>query len=136
MKLLLLLFIFPFCSYSQLENDFEYKIATFDSAVDEIYTDIWIAENSIFVPYSEISWIHADGIVCLSGIRPKKWDHMYSGISFKPTFEEINKWKSWFEQNKQSIRYSTEPQSQYGYKTIVFEYAKGKFRRNDCMYVK
>lgn len=136
MKTLFLIFLLPFCSYSQLENNIEYDMVTYESAAAEIYADIWEAENSFLVPYSDILWIHADGIVCLSGIRPKKWDHQYSGISFKPTFEEINEWKNWFEQNKQNIHYSTEPAKQYSYKIIVFEYDKGKFKRNDCMYMR
>ena len=135
MKKILLLLLFPFYSFSQLEDNSEYKIATYNSATEEIYADIWRAENSYLIPYSENLWVRVDGIFCLSGIMPSKWDHQYSGISFKPTFEEISKWKNWFEQNKQNIKYSTEPEY-FGRKVIVFEYEKGKFRRSDCVYPK
>lgn len=136
MRIIFLIIILPFCSYSQVETNFEYSIPTYENAADEIYADIKKTENWYLIPYKDILWLRADGIVCLSGIRPIKWDHHYSGISFKPTFEEISKWKNWFKENKQNIHYSTEPVNEFGYKTIVFEYEKGKFRRNDCLYPK
>jgi len=125
--IILFLIVFPSFCFSQTD----YKTVTFQKAKDEIYAEILQAENSIKNTDSQY-WVRTEKIVCLSGIIPKKIDHQYTGLSYKPTFEEIERWKKWFRKNKKNLKYTNDKKS--GNRIIVFENLDGEIKRSDCIY--
>ena len=125
MKHIILFFaFFPLLSYSQTE----YKIATFEKASDEIYADILQAETRLIT--NGKYWVHTEKIVCLSGIKPKKIDYQYTGICYKPSEQEIKKWRKWFQKNKNNLKYIDDKDN----KIIVLESSNGEIKRSDCVY--
>lgn len=126
-RTILFLVLFPFYSFSQIE----YEIVTYKSATDEIYAEILMAENYLKSENPQ-NWIRTEKIVCLSGITPIKVDHQYMGLSYKPTAEDVKKWKTWFRENKRNLKYVDEPNT--GNRIIVFKDLNGEIRRSDCFY--
>jgi hypothetical protein len=125
MRLCLLLLFLPFCSFSQ--NDIQ--VAKFEKASDEIQAEILMAENSL-KNQTQQYWVRTEKIVCLSGIKPKQIDHQYSGLSYKPTPDDLKKWKAWFKKNQKSLKYIEEA----GVQIIVFEELKGETKKSNCNY--
>lgn len=131
-KTILFLALFPYWMFSQV--DFEtVTIVTYENAIDEIYAEIVMAEDYLKSKNSQ-NWIRTEKIVCLSGIAPEKVDHQYMGLSYKPTAEDLIRWKTWFRENKKNLKFIDEPIS--GDRIIVFEDLNGEIRRSDCNYNK
>ena len=118
-KFLYLTLLLSFYSYSQ-------TIQTEVSASELVYTSILKIESGILT--GKGYEIHLPNLMAnLSGIKPKKYDLNYFGLTYSPTIEEIKVWKEWFEKNKAKITYG-EVDKVSGEKVILFEYEKGKFR--------
>ena len=122
--ILLILAFFPLFSFSQTE----YKLATFEKASDEIYADILQAEYRLKT--NGEYWVHTEKIVCLSEIVPEKITFQYTGWCYKPSAEEIKRWRKWFRKNKKRLKYISDK----GNKIIVLENPNGEIKRGDCNY--
>jgi hypothetical protein len=60
------------------------------------------------------------------------WDHQYSGISYKPTIEELKKWKTWFKKNEKNLKYFYDQILKR--QIIILENSIGEIKRSDCGY--
>lgn len=122
--------LLPFFCFSQTENEI-FKIKTYENASDEVYAEILMTENYLKIENNQ-NWLRTEKIVCLSGITPKKVDHQYMGLSFKPTTEDLEKWKAWFRENKKNLKYVYNLKTEN--KIIVLIDIYGNIRRSDCNY--
>jgi hypothetical protein len=121
-KITIFLIFFSICAYSQKEKTAEEFIL---SEINEI-------ENNLMGKNDTLPFKTSNGIVCLTGISPEKWDGTYIGIIYYPTFEDIKLWKEWVNKYHGKFSYDpTEIDNQY-YKKVVVEYEKDKFRSNYC----
>jgi hypothetical protein len=123
--------LLPIFSFSQTEYE-RFEIKTYESAIEEIYAEILMTENYLKDENNQ-HWIRTEKIVCLSGITPEKVTHQYMGLSYKPTAEDLKKWKAWFRENKKNIKYVYNPKTEH--KIIVFVDINGNIRRSDCNYI-
>lgn len=118
----LLLFLFSFCAYSQ-------KVK---SAEEFILSEISEIENNLIGKNDTLNFKTPNGIVCLTGITPKKLDATYIGIIYYPTLEDVKLWREWISKFHGKFYYEpTEINNSY-YKKVVVEYEKDKFRSNYC----
>ena len=117
--LYLILLLFGVHSYCQ-------KNQTKVTAAEDVYSSILEIENAIIKDRGYNIGL-SNLIANLSGIKPKKYDLNYFGVTYSPTIEEVKLWKDWFEKNKTKITYGKVDKVS-GEKIILFEYEKGKFR--------
>ncbi|MFT3796561.1 hypothetical protein [Flavobacterium sp.] len=134
MKSILLISIFLIYSIGYCQEDISFEPIVYDNPQDLVYSDIEFAEINLRIPFTETSWNHYDNIICLSRIYPKRMDHQYSGLSFKVTLDDIAKWKLWFNENKNSIRYFIGPENFQYYRIPIIELKNKEIRIASCFY--
>ena len=95
-------------------------------------SEITEIENNLLGKNDTLDFKAPNGIVCLTGISPKKWDGTYIGIIYKPTLEDVKLWREWISKYHGKFYYDPAEINNPYYKKVIIEYEKGKFRSNYC----
>ncbi len=120
--LTLFLFLFSFCVYSQKGK----------SAEEYILSEITEIDNNLIGKNDTLDFKTPNGIVCLTGISPKKVNLSYIGIIYYPTLEDVKLWREWISKYHGKFYYDQNEINNLNNKKVVIEYEKGKFRSNYC----
>jgi hypothetical protein len=120
--LTLFLFLFSFCVYSQKGK----------YAEEYILSEITEIENNLIGKNDTLDFKTPNGIVCLTGISPKKVNLSYIGIICYPTLEDVKLWREWISKYHGKFYYDQNEINNLNNKKVVIEYEKGKFRSNYC----
>jgi len=101
LKILFFVLITGLCSAQEI------RIRGVNPPAEDVYDEIIAAEkilqaneNGTSAPLCKIY-----GIIALSKITPKVWDGTYFGSIYRPSHEEIQLWKEWFDKNRFYLSY-------------------------------